>query len=74
MEKEVTRKGLHLRHIYNGAQKVWQAWNGDTYLAGGVGPMALFAMGAFLDAMSDNRYFQPGKEENPGIKWYIEIE
>lgn len=70
MANEATLKGLHIRNGGDDTHKgMWQAWDGETYLAGANGPMSLFVMGAFLDSIFDGRYHQPGKESNPGIKW-----
>lgn len=71
MTNKVTFNGLHIRNGGSDTHKgMWQAWDGDTYLAGANGPMSFFVMGAFLDAVYEERY----KNKNPGLDWLPESE
>lgn len=69
MTNKATANGFHIRNGGDDAKGMWQAWDGETYLAGANGPMSLFVIGAFLDSLVDGRYHQHGKESNPGINW-----
>lgn len=69
MTTKATYKGLHIRNAIHDTHKgIWQAFDGDQYLAGANGPMALFVMGAFLDAVYEERY----AKKNPGLDWLPE--
>lgn len=62
-----TRDGYHIRgSVSSDPNGMWQAWNGDTYLAGANGPMSLWSMGAFLYALNNKTF----SGHHPGLDWF----
>lgn len=63
-----TRDGYHIRgSVSSDPNGMWQAWNGDTYLAGANGPMSLWSMGAFLYALNNHTF----SGHHPGLDWIL---
>lgn len=70
---EVTMQGLHIRCGGKDTHKgIWQAWDGDTYLAGANGPMALHTMGTLLDNVHALQLKGITAPANAGLKWLPE--